>query len=153
MEDIYQDFWAAFLEETGLPENSYCSRYTYFGNSEEASVEILEQLLRGEKTAVSHCVPWYIVTRTAMPKAGEYTMVTDFYGNPCCVLKTREVVIEPLTEVQASLAEQECQGELELWRGKKQQEFQALAKQAGFHYNEGLPVLMELVEVVFPVKS
>lgn len=153
MEDIYQDFWTAFLEEAGLPENTYCSRYTYFGTSEAESVEILEQLLRGDKTAVSHCVPWYIVTRTAMPKKGDFTMVTDFYGNPCCVLQTEDVVIEPLPEVQAALAERECQGDLPLWLARKQQEFRTLAAQAGFHCNEGLPVLMELVKVVFPING
>lgn len=152
MEDIYQDFWAAFLEQTDAPENSYCSRYTYFGTGEAESVEILEQLLRGEKTAISHCVPYYIVTRSPMPKAGDYTMVTDFYGNPCCILRCTGVVIEPVNELSEDVAKLECQGELPAWREKKAEEFQALSKRAGFHYNEGLPVLMELVEVVFPAK-
>ncbi len=152
MEDIYQDFWAAFLEQTDTPDNSYCSRYTYFGNSEEESVEILEQLMRGEKTAISHCVPYYIVTRSPMPKAGEYTMVTDFYGNPCCILRTNEVIIEAVNEVTEELAAQECQGDLIAWRERKQEEFKALAKRPGFHYSEGLPVLMELVDVIFPKK-
>lgn len=150
MEDIYQDFWQAFLEQTDAPENSYCSRYTYFGSSEEESVEILEQLLRGEKTAVSHCVPYYIVTRSPMPKVGDYTMVTDFYGNPCCILETEQVAIEPVSEVTEELARRECQGDLAAWQQRKAEEFQTLSKRAGFHYSEGLPVLMELVKVVFP---
>ena len=152
MEDIYQDFWQAFLEQTEAPENSYCSRYTYFGSSEEESVEVLEQLLRGEKTAVSHCVPYYIVTRSPMPKIGDYTMVTDFYGNPCCVLKCTGVIIEPVNEITEDVAKQECQGDLAAWQAKKVEEFQTLSKRASFHYNEGLPVLMEQVEVVYPAK-
>lgn len=150
MEDIYQDFWTAFLEQTGVPENSYCGRYTYFGSSEEASVEILEQLLRGEKTLISHCVPHYIVTRTPMPKVGDYTMVTDFYGNPCCILKTEDVTIVPLPEVEEGMILGECQGNITQWRQGKQEEFQAMAKQGGFHYSDELPVLLEHVVVVFP---
>ena len=44
MEDIYQDFWGAFLEQTGRPETTVMTDVTYFGGSEEESVTILEQL-------------------------------------------------------------------------------------------------------------
>lgn len=150
MDDIYGDFWQAFLEETGTPENSYCNRCTYFGESEEASVDVMEQLLRGEKTAISHCVPHYIVTREPMPKVGDYTMVTDFYGNPGCILKCVDVVIDPIGAIPEEVAEKEGQGSLEAWREGKRQQFQALSAQSRFHYNDELPVLMELVELVYP---
>lgn len=150
MEDIYGDFWQAFLEQTSTPENSYCNRCTYFGESEEESVEIMEQLLRGEKTAISHCVPHYIVTRSPMPKVGDYTMVTDYYGNPGCILKCVDVVIDPIGAIPAEIAEREREGELALWQQRKRQAFQALSQKSGFHYNDELPVLMELVERVFP---
>lgn len=151
MEDIYEDFWQAFLEETGSPENSYCNRYTYFGESEAASVEAMEQLLRGEKTAISHCVPYYIVTRSPMPRVGDYTMVTDFYGNPGCIVKCVDVVIEPIGAIPEEVARQETEGNLEHWREEKRKEFRALSEKTGFHYNDELPVLMELVERVYPV--
>lgn len=153
MEDIYGDFWQAFLEQTGTPENSYCNRCTYFGESEEESVEIMEQLLRGEKSAISHCVPHYIVTRSPMPKVGDYTMVTDYYGNPGCILKCTDVVIDPIGAIPAEIAEREGQGGLEIWQQRKRQEFQALSQKSGFHYNDELPILMELVETVFPGKE
>lgn len=150
MADIYEDFWQAFLEETGTPENSYCNQCTYFGDSEEESVNIMEQLLRGEKTAISHCVSYYIVTRSPMPKVGDYTMVTDFYGNPGCILKCVDVVIDPIGAIPEEVARQEAEGDLEQWRGEKRREFKALSEKAGFHYNDELPVLMELVERVYP---
>lgn len=153
MEDIYQDFWSAFLEQTDTPENSYCSRHTYFGTGQEEAVDILEQLLRGEKTAISHCIPHYIVTRTPMPKQGDYTMVTDFYGNPCCILKTAGVVIEPLPGLPEDIAAMEAQGNYEVWLERKKEEFRTLAKKSGFHFSDELPILMEIVEVVFPEKS
>ena len=31
MEDIYQDFWGAFLEQTGRPETTVMTDVTYFG--------------------------------------------------------------------------------------------------------------------------
>ena len=149
MEDIYQDFWSAFAEDFDLP-GSYCSRYTYFGTSEEESVTAIEQLLSGEKNTVSHCIPYYIVTHTAMPKVDDYTMVTDFYGNPALILKTTDVSITPLPATPEALIAGECQGDRDAWLRRKQQEFQALAKRSGFHWNEELPVLMETVRVVFP---
>lgn len=153
MEDIYFDFWQAFLEETGTPENTYMDRCTYFGGSEEESVEILEQLLRGEKTAISHCVSQYIVKKQRMPRLGDHIMVTDFYGNPCCILKTVGVTIEPLPQLPRELMVQEKPGiTAEVWLSDKQAEFEALAKKHGFHYHPELPVLMETVAVVYPSK-
>ncbi len=152
MDDIYTDFWETFLEETGTPENTVMQNCTYFGNSEEESVEILEQLLRGEKTAVGHCVAAYLATNQRMPKVGDYGMVTDYYGNPCCILHTLEVTIEPLPDIPAELRQAECPGlSGETWLARKQQEFQDLSRRFGFHFHPELPLLMETVEKVYPV--
>lgn len=150
MNDIYGDFWTAFLEQTDTPEHSYCSRYTYFGTSEEESVEIMEQLLRGEKTAISHCVSYYITTRSPLPRIGDYTMVTDFYGNPGCIVKAVDVVIDPISAIPPEVSALECQGDHAAWTARKHEEFAALAQRSHFHYHDELPVLMELVELVYP---
>lgn len=47
MDDIYADFWGAFLEETGTPENTVLQNYTYFGDSEEASVAAMNNFFPG----------------------------------------------------------------------------------------------------------
>ena len=154
MEDIYGDFWQAFLEQTGTETTDSVSRYTYFGESEEETVTALEQLLSGEKTAIAHCIPDYLSTRKPMPKIGDYTMVTDFYGNPCCILRAVDVDITPMPEVSAELMRAECPGvSREEWLSKKQAEYQRLSKGSGFHFHEEIPVLMERVRVVFPTKT
>ena len=150
MDDMYDDFWGAFLEETGTPENTYLNRVTYFGEDWESSCRIMEEYLFGERKAISHCIPWYLVTRTPMPKVGDYTMVTDFYGNPCLVLRTRDVIIAPIPEIPEEIARLENQGDLAAWREKKKEEFQAMAKKSTFHYNDENPILMEIVEVLYP---
>ena len=151
MEDIYQDFWGAFLEQTGRPETTVMTDVTYFGGSEEESVTILEQLLSGEKTAVGHCIPAYLAAKRRMPRIGDYTMVTDFYGNPCCILLTSDVTIAPMPEIPENLRRRECP-ELtpEQWLTRKQAESRDLAGRLKFHYNEEIPLLMETVEMVFP---
>lgn len=151
MEDIYQDFWGAFLEQTGRPETTVMTDVTYFGGSEEESVTVLEQLLSGEKTAVGHCIPAYLAAKRRMPRIGDYTMVTDFYGNPCCILLTSDVTIAPMPEIPENLRRRECP-ELtpEQWLTRKQKESRDLAGRLKFHYNEEIPLLMETVEMVFP---
>lgn len=154
MEDIYGDFWQVFLEETGTEPTNLVSRYTYFGTDEEESVTALEQLLSGEKTALSHCVPDYLTTKRPMPRIGDYTMVTDFYGNPCCIVRAVDVTIAPLPEIPEALIQAECPGmDRETWLLKKQEEYEALAKRGGFHFHAENPVLMEQVQVVYPVKT
>lgn len=153
MNDIYEDFWGAFLEETGTPETTVLHNYTYFGDSEEVSVAVLEQLLSREKTAVSHCIPAYLTTKKRMPQIGDYTMVTDFYGNPCCILHTTDVTLAPMPELSEALIGQDCPGVTrEAWLGQKRTEYTAAAKRYGFHYHDEIPVLMETVELVYPTK-
>lgn len=153
MDDMYQDFWGAFLEETGTPETTPLDRVTYFGDCQEEALTVMEQLLFGEKTAISHCIPYYLVTRTPMPKEGDLTMVTDFYGNPCLILRTKGVVIAPIPEISPEIAALENQGDLSAWREKKKEEFQALSARSSFHYNDENPVLMEIVECIYPDKD
>lgn len=153
MEDIYGDFWQAFLEETGTPENTVLNEYTYFGSSEEESVTVLEQLLAGEKTAVSHCIPDYLVKKRRMPRVGDYTMVTDFYGNPCCILHTTDVTIAPMPEIPEDLRAQDCPGiQPAAWLAQKQAEYRDLAGHSSFHYHDEIPVLMETVALVYPTR-
>ena len=151
MDDIYEDFWGAFLEQTGRPETTVMTDATYFGTSEEESVAIMEQLVVGEKTAVGHCIPAYLATKKRMPRIGDYTMVTDFYGNPCCILYTADVTIAPMEEIPEDLRRKEYP-ELtpEQWLALKQEESRALADRMKFHYNDGIPLLMETVEMVYP---
>lgn len=154
MEDIYGDFWQVFLEETGTPEQTVLNEYTYFGHSEEESVTVLEQLLSGEKTAVSHCIPDYLAQKRRMPRIGDYTMVTDFYGNPCCILHTTQVTIAPMPKIPTELMVRECPGiNREAWLAQKQAEYQSLAERGGFHYHGEIPVLMESVELVYPIRD
>jgi len=151
MEDIYQDFWGAFLEQTGRPETTVMTDVTYFGGSEEESVTVLEQLLSGEKTAVGHCIPAYLAAKRRMPRIGDYTMVTDYYGNPCCILFTSDVTIAPMSEIPEDLRRRECPALTpEQWLTRKQAESRDLAGRLKFHYNEEIPLLMETVEMVFP---
>lgn len=154
MEDIYGDFWEVFLEETGTAPTTAVSRYTYFGTSEEETVIVLEQLLSGEKTAIAHCIPDYLTTRQPMPRIGDYTMVTDFYGNPCCILKAVDVTIAPMPEIPEALMQADVpQITRQAWLEQKQAEYRALSARGGFHFHEEIPVLMEQVQVVYPVKA
>lgn len=154
MEDIYEDFWGAFLEQTGRPETTVMTDVTYFGDSEEESVTILEQLLSGEKTAVGHCIPAYLATKRRMPRAGDYTMVTDYYGNPCCILYTSDVTIAPMPEIPEDLRRMEYpELTAEQWLARKQAESLDMASRLRFHYNEEIPLLMETVKMVYPQKD
>lgn len=154
MDDIYLDFWAAFLEQTGADPSRAVSRYTYFGSSEEESVTALEQILSGEKTAISHCIPDYLTKKQPLPRVGDYTMVTDFYGNPCCIVQAVDVLIAPLPEVPASWISQDCPGlSRAQWLSEQHAAYAALAARGGFHANADNPVLLEQVQVVYPVKA
>lgn len=153
MADIYEEFWMMAIQSGGVPEGTVCKRCSYFGETPEESTNELQRLLWGEKTAVSHCIPWYLRNMQPLPKLGDYTIITDFYGNPAAVVKTVEVTLEAAPDIPRELAEKERAGGYEEWYQWRQDRNRRLAQQSGFPYVEDLGVLMEEIQVVFPVRD
>ena len=150
MSDIYEDFWGIFADSGKAPENSFYKRCVYFGKSDEESVDEVHRLLHGTKTAVSHCIPYYLKLGLPLPKVGDYTMVTDFIGNPGLIYETKGVSLMPITDVPPELAARELDIPFEDWLQWRQTENKDLATRFHFTYSEDLAVLVEEIEVVYP---
>ena len=112
-----QNFWANFCEKSGVDvETQY--QVWYFGLGCEDALELCELVLQGKKTATASLVLEYENAPEDAPVIDGYSVVTDYDGEPKCVLRTTEIRVIPFAEVDAKFAFDEGEGDqsLDYWR-------------------------------------
>jgi len=115
--EIVQNFWQAFCEISGEnPETSF--QVWHFGNNPEMADELLQLVLDSKKTATASLAWEYENKPDDAPVVGGYSIVTDFDGNPRCVVRTTELRVLPFNEVDEKFAFDEGEGDqsLDYWR-------------------------------------
>jgi uncharacterized protein YhfF len=85
-------FWQGFLRQTGQPSDTSCYDVFYFGCGENSANQLLELVLSGLKRATTSSLLAFQATGMAAPRAGSLSIVTDFHGEPWCVIETTATV-------------------------------------------------------------
>lgn len=87
-----------------------------------------------------------------MPKAGDYSIVTDWDGNPRCVIQTKKVTVLPFKEITYELCKKEGEDDnLESWQRNHRAFFTAEGKEElHYEFTEDLMVVFEEFDVVYP---
>ncbi len=80
--------------------------------------ELAEFVISGKKIATASLVEYNEMHPESAPIADGYSVVTDFEGNPMCVIQTTEIRHLPFDEVDAQFAFDEGEGDqtLRYWR-------------------------------------
>lgn len=140
-------YWRAFAKERGLSNTPYTA--FAFGDGSELADELLELVVRGDKRATACLVQAYIEPLAA---PGDYAIVLDGSGAPCCVLMTREVVVKPFAEADDAFAWDEGEGDRSLvfWRDVHNTFFRGQAETAGIEFGPTSEVVLERFELVWP---
>lgn len=143
-------FWKQFLEDTGRdPETKYYDSF-HFCLDEKWANELLHLVLIGQKRATSSSVPVYEAEGERLPEVGDMSVVTDWDGNPHCVIRTTGVTILPFREMTYDICKREGEDEcLETWREGHIRFFTEDCAQAGVTFTEDMPVLFEDFEVIY----
>lgn len=89
-----------------------------FGDTPNMTAELLELVIRGQKTATCGALRDFEEGGEAMPEVGRRDIVLDPAGNPAAVIETIEVRICKFTEVDEGFARDEGEGARTLadWR-------------------------------------
>ena len=111
------EFWAAFLRDTGRdPKTKYNDSY-HFCSTEQAANELLELVLSGKKRATTSALPCYEIEGEPAPKVGDLCVLTDYAGNPACVVETKAITIMPFGEMTFEICRREGEDDcLNSWR-------------------------------------
>lgn len=143
-------FWRAFLEHTGRPSDTRYVEAFHFGAIEASSARLLALTLSGEKRATCSSLPAYEKVFGFVPKAGDLSIVTDFFGHPRCVIETTRVEVRPFRDISWEMARREGEDEsLEGWRENHIEFFTLEGKQLGYAFDWDMRVIFEDFTVVF----
>ena len=110
---------------------------------------LLGLVLKGQKRATSSSVWGYEIEGDEIPAEGKLSVITDWDGNPRCVIRTTRVRILPYKDIPFDLARLEGEDDsLESWRENHEAFFREEGKELGYVFSEEMPVIFEEFEVV-----
>jgi len=120
----------------------------HFELTENACNYLLDLVLKGIKLATSSSYDGYEEDEE-MPKVGDLSVITDWDGNPRCVIRTTNIRIIPFKDITYDIAKLEGENEnLESWRKTHEKFFKAEGEEFGYTFSDDMKVLFEEFEVV-----
>lgn len=144
------EFWRGYLQFAGLDENTKYYQCFYFGAREQIANELLALVLEGKKRATSSSLWAYEKEGDPLPKAGDLSVVTDFAGEPYCVIETTAVTVLPFKDMSYEICSREGEDDvLETWQRAHERCFTAEGLELGFEFTPEMPVVFEDFEVVY----
>jgi uncharacterized protein YhfF len=150
--ELAEKFWRDFcLENSEVDENTPYQVW-FFGNSQEMSVKLANYVIYGSKRATASLVKVNELIPENAPIEDGYSVVTDFEGNPKCVLQTTEIREIPFLEVDFQFAKDEGEGDenIEDWRKGHRDYFTKECKDLGFEFDETMLVCCERFRLLYP---
>jgi uncharacterized protein YhfF len=146
-----EKFWAEFLRLTGRDASHRYAYCFYFGWNEALAEELLALVLAGRKRATCSSARSFEIEGDPLPKAGDMSVVTNWAGEPKCVIETTRVRVLPFREVGFDMAVREGEDDtLESWRQGHIRAFTHDAQAMGFEFSEDMPVVFEDFTVIYP---
>jgi len=144
-------FWRAFIEPTGGADEERFYEAFFFGDSEELANELAALVLRGTKRATAGAAWFYEAEGQRPPQRGDLSIVTNWAGNPLCVIQTQSVEVVPFREVTAEFAatEGEGDGSLSYWQEAHRAFFTRECARGGREFSEAMLVVCERFAVVY----
>lgn len=147
-----EEFWREFCE--GSPGVGLKEPYQvwHFGNGPELADELCKLVLEGSKTATAALVWEAEADPDTAPVPDGYSVVTDFAGEPHCIIRTLEIRVMPFDEVDAEFAFDEGEGDrsLDHWRQVHWDYFAQRCVELGKVPDLKMQVICERFELIFP---
>ncbi|MCL2671345.1 MAG: ASCH domain-containing protein [Clostridiales bacterium] len=144
------EFWQAFLAAAGLDKTIEYIECFHFDLTEANANVLLKLVLAGEKKATASSLLACERVIGRIPQVGDYSIVTDWNGDPRCVIETTAVTILPFGEMTFDICKREGEDDnLESWKEGHRRFFTAEGKIEGYVFSEDMLVVFEDFEVVF----
>lgn len=122
--------------------------------ADELNANICAELVRtGQKTASCSLELWYSEHGETMPEVGHLQVVTNWDGEPVCVIEITDVRTCPYNEVEEDFAQAEGEGDrtLQWWREAHTRFFRAECDELGTDWHEQRLLVLERFKVVYPL--
>ncbi len=145
-------FWERFCTEKPHISGDESYQSWYFGNSPEMASDLAALVICGEKTATASLEAVNRIKPQETPIPDGYSVVTDFFGEPLCVIQTVEIRHIPFDEVDPQFASDEGEGDqsLEFWRIAHHAYFTREAAELGVDFDERSLICCERFRLLYP---
>jgi len=146
-----EKFWKEFCQTNSEISSDESYQAWFFGNSSEMARELAELVISGKKTATASLFEFNKLHPELAPVDDGYSVVTDFEGNPLCIIQTTEIRRLPFDEVDAQFAFDEGEGDqsYEYWRDVHWRYFTKEAAENDLEFNEKSLVCCERFKLLF----
>lgn len=150
--ELTEYFWRAFCANNSQVDFDEPYQGWFFGDTPELAKSLAGLVLQGKKRASGSLVLINEMKPESAPILDGYSVVTDFEGNPQCVIQTTEIRRLPFNEVDARFAFDEGEGDqtLEYWRDVHYKYFTKECRESGIEFDESMLVCCEGFKLLFP---
>lgn len=150
MSEKIAQYWQGFLKASKRPLTTPYLESFYFGHTEELANELLALVLSGKKRATCSSRLVYESTGEPTPKVGDLSIVTDWTGEPFCVIETTAISQYKFSEMTFETCKREGEDDtLESWQAGHITFFKAEGKELGYEFDWEMPVIFEDFEVIY----
>lgn len=147
------EYFNKFLSTPAAEGREHSTNYDsfYFCADEENANHCANLVLQGEKRATASLLWSYEPEDETLPEVGQLSVITNWDGDPQCIVEVTSVQIIPFNEVPADFAYEEGEGDksLEFWRRVHWEFFSQECKQIGREPTEDMPVVLEKFKVLW----
>lgn len=148
--DKINEFFTRFIQKTHRDKNTTYMDVYHFELTEYWANELLRLVLIGQKKATSSSYDAFIIENEPLPKVGDLSIITDFAGNPRCVVETKQITILPFKDFTFDIVKREGEDDhLESWQNGHTKFFTNEGKKLGYTFSEDMKVVFEDFEVVY----
>lgn len=146
-------FWQGYLDSlppASLPPQGMPQAW-HFCDTEPCANELVALVLAGIKTATCGSLIGYEHDGDPVPQVGDLSIVTDWDGEPLCVIETTEITLRPYDQVDARFAYDEGEGDRSLayWREAHRAYFNREGGAIGYEFDEAMTLVCERFRVVY----
>lgn len=123
----------------------------YFCSDEYNANVCADLILRGEKRASCSMDYWYSEEGEDCPKVGHLQVVTNWSGEPVCIIEIKKVSTCKYRDITADFAQEEGEGDKTLawWREAHWDFFSKECKEIGIEPTEDMLLVLEHFQVVY----
>ncbi len=148
-----ESFWYAFCAATRTSPDVRWDAWR-FGDSDELADELLALVVDGPKRATAELVSTFEADGEPLPEVGAYSVVCDGRNLPACVLRTTEVVVKPLDQVDDAFARDEGEGDRTRawWWDAHARYFTRTLAARGEEFRGDEPTVFERFELLWPTR-
>ena len=142
-------YWEEFCAAAGIEPTTPFQSW-HFGDNPAMAEELIELVLKGQKRATAG-LKWTLKAED-VPVPDGYSVVTDYYGAPHCVVQTTDLRELPFDQVDADFAHAEGEGDqsLEWWRRAHWDYFSRECQQHGLTPSPDMLVVCERFKLLYP---